>query len=146
MNVKSIIVDSSVLFALFFPEEYSGWSEKVIGKYDELHVPELVFLETSNAAWKRIVIFKQPSNIVLRNLKLLHKFINDMCVVHRDIEYLQEAIDLSIKLKVTVYDSLFLVMAEKYRTKVLTIDRKLVEVLRREGEEYRVISPWSTSK
>jgi len=57
VSTKSIIVDSSVLFALFFPEEYSEWSEEVIKEYDELHVPELVFLETSNAAWKRIVLF-----------------------------------------------------------------------------------------
>jgi len=30
VNTKSIVVDSSVLFALFFPEEYSEWSEEVI--------------------------------------------------------------------------------------------------------------------
>ena len=146
MNTKNIIVDSSVLFALFFPEEYSDWSEEMIKEYEELHVLELVFLETSNAAWKRIVIFKQPSNIVLENLRLLHKFINDTCIIHRDIDYLQRAIKLSIKLGITIYDSLFLAIAEKYKTKVLTIDKKLVETLKRRKEGHRVVSPWNTSK
>ena len=146
MNTKSIVVDSSVLFALFFPEEYSEWSEEIIKEYDELHVPELVFLETSNAAWKRIIIFKQPSNIVLKNLRLLHKFISDTCIIHRNIDYLQRTIELSIKLKTTIYDSLFLAIAEKYKTKVLTIDRKLVETLKRKKEEYRIVSPWNTNR
>lgn len=146
MNTRSIIVDSSVLFALFFPEEYSEWSEEMIRKYDELHVPELVFLETSNAAWKRIILFRQPSNIVLKNLKLLHKFINDICIIHRDIDYLQKTIELSIKLGITIYDSLFLAIAEKYKAKVLTIDKKLVETLKRRKEERRVVSPWNTKR
>ncbi len=146
MNTKSIIIDSSALFALFFPEEYSEWSEEKIKEYDELHVPELAFLETSNAAWKRITIFKQPSDIVLKNLRLLHKFINDTCIIHRDIDYLQRTIELSIRLKVTIYDSLFLAIAESYKTKVLTIDRKLVETLKQGDEEHRVISPWNTNK
>ena len=143
MNIKGIVVDSSVLFALFFPEEYSEWCEETIKKYDELHVPELIFLETSNAAWKRIMVFKQPSSIVVKNLKLLHKFISDICVVHRDIDYLQRSIDLSIKLKVSVYDSLFLAIAEKHKTKLLTIDKKLVKTLKNRKEEHRVISPWN---
>jgi len=146
VKTKSIVVDSSVLFALFFPEEYSEWSEEIIKEYDELHVPELVFLETSNAAWKRIIIFKQPSNIVLKNLRLLHKFISDTCVIHRNIDYPQRTVELSIKLETTIYDSLFLAIAEKYKTKVLTIDRKLVETLKRKKEEYRVVSPWNTSR
>ena len=141
MSTKSIVVDSSVLFALFFPEECSEWSEEMIRKYDELHVPEIVFLETSNAAWKRIIIFKQPSDIVLKNLRLLHKFISDVCIIHRDRDYLQRAIELAIKLGTTIYDSLFLAIAEKYKTKVLTIDRKLVKILKRMKEEHRVISP-----
>ena len=146
MNTKSIVIDSSVLFALFFPEEYSEWCEEKIKEYDDLHVPELVFLETSSAAWKRIIRFKQPSNIVLKNLKLLHKFINDTCVIHRSIDYLQRTIELSIKLRITIYDSLFLAIAERYKTKVLTIDRKLVEILKHRKEEHRVISPWNTSR
>jgi len=146
VNIRSIVVDSSVLFALFFPEEYSEWSEEMIKEYDELHVPELVFLETSSAAWKRIVTFKQPRDVVLKNLKLLHKFISDTCVVHRDVDYLQRTIDLSINLRTTIYDSLFLAIAEKYKTKVLTIDRKLVETLKHRKEEHRVISPWSAIK
>ena len=145
MNTESIVVDSSVLFALFFPEEYSEWSEEIIKEYDEFHVPELVFLETSNAAWKRIIIFKQPSSTVLKNLRLLHKFIDNTCIIHRNIDYLQRTIELSIKLGTTIYDSLFLAIAEKYKTKILTIDRKLVEILKRKKEEYRVVSPWNTN-
>ena len=146
MGTESIVVDSSVLFALFFPEEYSKWSEEIIKEYSELHVPELVFLETSNAAWKRIIIFEQPSNIILENLRLLHRFISDTCVIHRNTDYLQRTIELSVRLETTIYDSLFLAIAEKYKTKVLTIDRKLVETLKRKKEEHRVVSPWNTNR
>lgn len=146
MSIKSIVADSSALFALFFPENYSDWCEGEIKKYSEIHIPELAFLETSNAAWKRITIFKQPSNIVLNNLKLLHDFMKNICTTHRDIDYIQEAIKLSIKLKVTVYDALFLSLAEKYSVKLLTIDRELVEKLEEINQEYRVLSPWTTSQ
>ncbi|MCS7364685.1 MAG: type II toxin-antitoxin system VapC family toxin [archaeon GB-1867-035] len=142
MSIKSIVADSSALFALFFPEDYSDWCENEVKKYSEIHIPELAFLETSNAAWKRIVMFKQPSNIVLKNLKLLHEFMRNICITHRDLDYIQEAIKLSIKLKVTVYDVLFLSLAEKYGVKLLTIDRELVEKLKEINQEYRVLSPW----
>jgi len=114
-------------------------SENIIKKCNELHVPELVFLETSSATWKRIVMFKQPSDIVLKNLRLLHKFISNTCIVHRDVDYLQRTIELSIKLGTTIYDSLFLAIAESYETKVLTIDKKLVKNLKQKKEEHRVI-------
>ena len=144
MNTNSIVADSSVLFALFFPEKYSEWSEEILREYNVIHVPELVFLETSNAAWKRITIFKQPSNIVLENLRLLHKFINNTCVIHKDIDYLEDAIRLSIRLGTTIYDSLFLAIAEKYKTRLLTIDKNLLETLGKKREEHRILSPWNT--
>ncbi len=144
MNTNSIVTDSSVLFALFFPEKYSEWSEKMLREYNVIHVPELVFLETSNAAWKRITIFKQPSNTVLENLRLLHKFINNTCVIHKDIDYLEDAIRLSIRLGTTIYDSLFLAIAEKYKTRLLTIDKNLLETLGKKREEHRILSPWNT--
>ena len=143
MNTRKVVIDSSALFALFFPEVYSEWVEKVIRYYEELHVPELVFLETSSAAWKRIIVFKQPKDRVLNNLNLLHKFVKDVCVVHRDLDYVQRAIEISIELGVTVYDSLFLALAESCRAKLLTIDRRLVENLKSRKEDYRVLSPWN---
>jgi len=76
-------------------------------EYDELHIPELVFL-----------VFKQPSNIVLKNLRLLHKFISDVCIVHKRHRLSSKTIELSIKLRTAIYDSLFLAMAEKYKTNV----------------------------
>jgi len=82
---------------------------------------------------------------VLRNLRLLYKFISDMCVIHRNIDYLQRTIELSIKLGTTIYDSLFLAIAEKYKTKVLTIDRKFVETLKHRKEEHRVVSSWNSN-
>ena len=146
MSIKSIVIDSSALFALFFPEDYSEWCEKEVKRYSEIHIPELAFLETSNAAWKRIMVFKQPSNIVLKNLELLHEFMKNICITHRDLDYIQEAIKLSIKLKVTVYDALFLALAERYSVKLLTIDRELVEKLRGINEGHRILSPWLTNQ
>ena len=144
MSTKSVVVDSSALFALFFPEEYSEWVEEKVREYVELHTLELAFLETSNAAWKRIALFGQPQSRVLENLNMLHRFMEDVCIIHRDLDHLHRALELSIELRITVYDALFLALAEKQKTKLLTIDRKLVETLKHVGEQHRVISPWTT--
>lgn len=61
---------------------------------------------------------------------MLHKFINDTCTIRRDADHLRRTIELSTRLGITIYDSLFLAVAEKYKTRVLTADRKLADTLK----------------
>lgn len=49
---------------------------------------------------------------------------------HDPIKLLDQASDLSLELGITVYDALFVALAAKLNTKLVTTDAKLVEKLR----------------
>jgi len=63
------VLDSGVIFALYFEEDASVRAEKAVNEYSPITL-DLAVAEVGNAAWKRVVFFKENRDASLRSLFL----------------------------------------------------------------------------
>ena len=76
---------------------------------------DLALAEVANAIWKHQVIYRKISG---REAALLYEALQklgaDVLVLESFAGYLRGATELAVKDKITIYDALFLVQAQKY--------------------------------
>jgi len=130
MRDKRIVLDSSVIAALHFPEPFSVWCEKIIEQYDEFYTVDIAYSEIANVAWKRIFLFKNPKDKVLINLNKALQFIDNLCTVLRSRDLIMGSISIAIDCGIAVYDALFLSIAVEQDMPLATLDKTFVNKLR----------------
>ena len=81
MPDESIVLDSSVIVALYFTDPYSEWANDIVGESRNCYTVDIAYAEIGNVAWKRIHLFRQPKEIILLGLQNAIEFISDICVV-----------------------------------------------------------------
>ena len=121
-----VILDSSVIAAIFFKEDSSGKAERAAANY-ELITVDLALAEVANVAWKRVVFFNEPKAVALKALRGSINLIIGACEVISTHELLEDAFEIAISDKITIYDSLFIAASERERVPLLTTDGKLYE-------------------
>lgn len=122
-----VVLDSSVIAAIFFPEdEVSELAEKIAAK-NNLITLDLAVAEVGNVAWKRAMFFNEDKDTTLAALQDCRDFIADSCALLRSFDLVEEAYEISVEDKIAFYDSLFLAAAEKEQAPLLTLDKKLHE-------------------
>ena len=126
---KRVVLDSSVIVALHFPEPFSDWSEGIIDSYEEFYIVDIAYAEVANVAWKRAYLFKNPLDQVLENLDKAIQFIESLCVTIRIKDIILEATKIAVDLGLPVYDALFLSLAEKYEAPLATLYKTLINKL-----------------
>jgi predicted nucleic acid-binding protein len=118
------VLDSSVIAAIFFKEDASSRAANAVAER-ELITVDLAIAEVSNVAWKKVIIFKEEEDIIKHALKMSIEFINTACEVITANELADRAFQISLKEKISFYDSLFLSAAEKSNVPLLTLDKRL---------------------
>lgn len=121
-----IILDSSVIAAVFFKEEESLAAEKAMEGLMPITV-EIAMAEVANVAWKKSLFFDEPKSAVYRAMLLSRDFILNACQVIPTEAVLEEAFKIALESKITIYDSLFVAASEKTKAPLLTSDKKLYE-------------------
>ena len=122
-----IIVDSSAIIALYFPEKYSEEVSKILEKEADVHTLDLSFYEVTNAIRKRVI----RKEISVEDAKEVYKKVKDLFMslkIHRVDEVIDDAFELALKYSISVYDSSFVQLAIKYNGKLLTTDERLMSV------------------
>ena len=122
----SVILDSSVIAAIFFKEEASERAEEALRDYKLITV-SIAIEEIANVAWKRVVFFDEQKEIALKALNKSIDFIMGVCEVIVSQELLKDAFEIAIEDEITIYDALFIAASEKEKVPLLTLDRKLYE-------------------
>lgn len=125
-----IVIDSSSLVKYMLKEE--GWLDVeeylVKGVYSIDHAVK----EVANAIWKHVIIYgkisKELGITLYMQLKKLVK--ENIVIVEPQNIYIDKAIEIALKHKITVYDSLYIAQALKHR-RLLTSDKQQVEVARK---------------
>lgn len=128
-QANKIILDSGVIAAIFFKEAISEKAEKVAEGHSLITL-DLAFVEVANVAWKRVVIFKESKELMLKSLKSSSDFISRACDVISSKELLEDAFYIAVLEKITIYDSLFVAASEKEKASLITADGKLYEKLK----------------
>ncbi|MBA7555897.1 hypothetical protein ES705_48589 [subsurface metagenome] len=121
-----VILDSSVIAAIFFKEASSDRAERVAANY-ELITVDLAIAEVANVAWKRVMFFNESKEVVLKALRRGIDFIVGACEVITSRELIEDAFEIAIADKITIYDSLFIAASEGKKIPLLTTDGKLYE-------------------
>ena len=121
-----VILDSSLIAAIFFKEEASERAERAVENCDLITV-DLAAAEVANVAWKRVIFFNESKEITSKALKGSIDFITGVCEIITSQELLEDAFEIAIVDKITIYDSLFIAASEREKVPLLTTDGKLYE-------------------
>ena len=124
---RRLVVDASVLVkrVLLEPgfEEVDRLLEGAVEGFLELHAPDLVFKEVGNAIWRHasrgcVKLDEAP--------RLLRAVLELPLRVHsQDAELLTRSMELALKSSITVYDALYIALAERLRAELVTYDEGL---------------------
>ena len=124
-----VILDSSVVAAMFFKEDASIRALDAAAKSDLITL-DLAIAEVGNVAWKQVVLCGADKDQTLVAFKKCQSFIFQACELVRAEELTIKAYDIAVETRTAFYDSLFLAAAEARQVPLLTLDRKLYEMAR----------------
>ena len=134
--MKKIVLDTSALIRLYVPdgEIPSGLEEGLKAAWraeSTILIPELALAEAVQVLWKKesagYLTEKETDEIVTSILELPIEVVG-----HYDI--IADALKISRKHNLTVYDSLFIVLAQKKGANLITADRKLRRVFEKNSK------------
>jgi len=126
-----VVLDSSVIAAIFFPEEMSARTISRIGWMDCITV-DLAKAEAASVAAKRIVSGVDSPDDVKMMLRDTLFFIEQFCEVMPSEELIEPALDLACGLNISLYDALFVAAAVHHRAPLFTADTVLSVAARKE--------------
>jgi predicted nucleic acid-binding protein len=121
-----MVLDSSVIATIFFKDEDSLAAEKAVENHSPITV-DTAMAEVANVAWKKALFFDEPKSAVFRAMLLSRDFILNVCQVIPAQELLEDAFEIALENRITIYDSLFVAASERTKAPLLTADRKLYE-------------------
>jgi predicted nucleic acid-binding protein len=117
------VLDSGVIFALYFEEDASQRAEKAANEHSPITL-DLAVAEVGNAAWKRVAFFEESKEATLLSLSKCLLFIKS-CTIMNSSDLAGSAYEIALENNTTFYDSLFLAAAQQVEVPLLTLDKKM---------------------
>jgi predicted nucleic acid-binding protein len=124
--MKSRVVDTSVVAAAFFPETHSRAARNLLVGSDALLAPDLIYCEMANVIWKR---WRRHEISAAEAEELLADFRSLPLRIVPSAGLVELALPLAIQTGRTVYDCLFLALAMREKTIMVSGDQRLVNAL-----------------
>jgi predicted nucleic acid-binding protein len=127
-----IVIDASVAAKWFLPEKGSDAAVELQEGPDALIAPDIIRMEVAGSITRRVRAEKKEDRIspaVARSL--CDKWFRFLDTAPLDLipeaELLQQAVNLSIEIKHTLPDCLYLALAQKEKAHLVTADKPLFE-------------------
>ncbi|MCS7385420.1 MAG: type II toxin-antitoxin system VapC family toxin [archaeon GB-1867-005] len=129
-----IVIDASALVKYVLHEE--NWKDisHFIKNRKPIYSLDHIAKEVGNAIWKHCHLHKVinlEEAIKLYN-RLMRLFQTRVIIIEREDEYLEAALKIAFRFGVTLYDSLYLVQAQKYG-ELITSDESQAEIANQLG-------------
>jgi len=122
----SVVVDASVVIKWFVPEAGSDAASRLLASEDRLAAPDLLFAEIANAIWKKV----QRGQLTRAESQRLVSDIENIAVDTTPCRALAgEAHTLAIITSRSVYDSMYVALALRLGTLVITADARFFHAL-----------------
>ena len=132
-----IVIDASILTKFILKER--GWEKVLPYLRDGTVSVDLVVKETVNAIWRRC----RQEKISIKEAKIMLTALKEVTgkAVKIDDEnrYLDEAIRIAFRRKLTIYDSLYIALAKEKKLKLLTADLTQAKAAEVEGVPITII-------
>lgn len=124
--MSSYVVDASVAIKWFIPEIHSDAALRVSRFHERLHVPAFMTMELGNVIAKKIrrkELSRQEGSTILEELRYLP------LQRHADERLFPAAYELALDTQQSLYDCLYLSLAETVDGRLITADRKFYNAL-----------------
>ena len=117
-----IVIDASALGAFLLKEP--GWKELIPYLKNSISV-DMILKEVSNTIWKACTLRGAiDADEAIKLYEIMKSMIGKNIVLKPEIKYLQEALKIALKNRVTVYDALYISLAKTKNLPLLTLDRR----------------------
>ena len=133
--MKTVVLDTSALLRFYIPDEpVPQGLERLMADMERdeavVIVPELLLVETAQVLYK-----KQTQNILNQTeaTRLLEEITGLPLHVARQQEYILDAYLTANRLDISVYDALFVALAQSFSAILITADLKLQQASLRDG-------------
>jgi predicted nucleic acid-binding protein len=123
--VNRIVLDASVAVKWVLREEHAAEARRVLSTRDLL-APHLLWAEVGNTLWKR---HRRRESSVQEVRRMLAEVQQLPVSTFAHWPLLREALDLAMSLDQTVYDCLYLALAEARNSVMVTADRRFHDVV-----------------
>jgi len=124
--MSACVIDASTIAAAFFQEEFEQRSWELLASGCSLLAPDLIFPEVANVVCKRF----RHREIDAREAKLL---ISDLQKVPLKITSSESLVESALEIAITAgrsaYDSIYLALAVKTDSIMVTADKRLTNAL-----------------
>jgi len=124
--LSRLVVDASVAIKWYVPEVHSAAAARLLEGGNELLAPDLIFPEFGNILWKKRrmrEIRETEARDILKALRTVP------LEVYPSEPLLDAAFEIAISLDRSVYDSLYVALAESQDCRFVTADGKLHNAL-----------------
>jgi predicted nucleic acid-binding protein len=122
--VSVFVVDASLVVKWFVPEIHSGAARRWLGATHDYIAPDLLFSEAGNAVWKKVrrkeLVDTEAQQLVVD----LGRVAVETVATRR---LLQDALALALTAGITVYDAIYLTLAARLDTEVITGDDRFAD-------------------
>ena len=118
------VVDASLVIKWFVPEIHSEAARRWLSASHDYVAPDLLFSEAGNAVWKKV----RRKELEEAEGRQLVKDLGQVAVetvVTRSL--LEDALALALTAGITVYDAMYLTLAVRLETEVITGDDRFAE-------------------
>lgn len=125
MNI--VVLDSSVIIKWVKARNEDDVDKALIyykqfqNKQIQVTLPDLIFYETSNMASRDF-----PENRALWEEMILNLFSETIKIVPPDKKLVEDITRLTKAFRITAYDASYIAVAERFNTKLVTADKKLI--------------------
>ena len=133
------VIDASVLIKFYVPEILFDRAEALFGRAEKgeilLIAPDLIYPETGNILWKK----HRLKELTAPEINEIIESIESIPIkIEPSKPLLKLAVDLAVVYNITVYDALYLAIAQIYESKLITADKKLTNALKNTSLEGNV--------
>jgi predicted nucleic acid-binding protein len=122
--VSVFVVDASLVIKWFVPEIHSEAARRWLGASHDYVAPDLLFSDAGNAVWKK-VRRKELDVTEARQLVVDLRHVAVETVATRSL--LVDALTVALTAGMTVYDAMYLTLAARLETEVITGDDRLAD-------------------
>lgn len=124
--MSTFVVDASVVIKWFVPEVHSDAARRLLASSHQYVAPDLLFAETASAIWKKI----RRGDLSSEHGQRLVTDIGRIAVETVPCRSLAvDAHALATATGRTVYDAMYLALAVRLETRMITADERLVSAL-----------------
>ena len=124
--MSAAVIDASIAVKAATLEEYSPNTLVLLRTVPTLHAPAHWLAEAANTLWAKATVRRTLAPDLLASRL---SFLSRMPVLVTPLpEILVQAGAIAVELQLTIYDSLYLALAEKLRAPLVSDDRKLIKV------------------